>query len=142
VEGRKIQTGQGSGLGSYASQIEEPPADLTKRDAVGRIWAKDPSLWKSEPDHQLIIRNSLSWLTVMATVRQHASGLARFVVGVNQAGFRYVLVLTMGGSSLCPDVWRLTFGEAVGFPRLAVRTRWTRPASMRLRSPWICRTLS
>ena len=124
-----MRAGQTSGLDPYASHVEATLADLTKRDAARRIWAKDPSLWKSEPDHQKIIRNSLGWLTVMATIRQHASGLARFAVEVNQAGFRHVLLLGMGGSSLCPDVLRLTFGEAAGFPKLAVLDT-TDPASV------------
>ncbi|MFI5338787.1 MAG: bifunctional transaldolase/phosoglucose isomerase [Candidatus Methylomirabilales bacterium] len=124
-----VQVGQVSSLGPYASQVEATLADLMKRDAASRIWARDPSLWKSEPDHQKIIRNSLGWLTVMATVRQHASGLARFAVEVNQAGFRHVLLLGMGGSSLCPDVLSLTFGEAAGFPKLAVLDT-TDPASV------------
>jgi glucose-6-phosphate isomerase len=118
-----------SGLKPYASQVEATLADLAKRDAANRIWAKDPSLWKSESDHQKTIRNSLGWLAVMATVRQHASGLARFAVEVTQAGFRHVLLLGMGGSSLCPDVLRLTFGEATGFPALAVLDT-TDPASV------------
>jgi len=124
-----VQVGQVSGLGPYASQVEATLADLTKRDAASRIWVRDPSLWKSEPDLQKIIRNSLGWLTVMATVRQHASGLARFAVEVNQAGFRHVLLLGMGGSSLCPDVLGLAFGEAAGFPKLAVLDT-TDPASV------------
>jgi glucose-6-phosphate isomerase len=124
-----VRVGQVSGWGPYASQIEATLADLVKKDAAGRIWAKDPSLWKSEPDHQKIIRNSLGWLTVMATVRQHASALARFAVEMNRAGFRHVLLLGMGGSSLCPDVLRLTFGEAAGFPKLAVLDT-TDPASV------------
>jgi glucose-6-phosphate isomerase len=118
-----------SDLGSYASQVEATLADLAERNAAARIWAKDPSLWKLEPEHQQIIRNSLGWLTVMGTVRRHASGLARFTVEVGNAGFRHVLLLGMGGSSLCPDVLRLTFGEAPGCPRLAVLDT-TDPASV------------
>jgi transaldolase/glucose-6-phosphate isomerase len=130
MENHRIQVGQARGLDPYASQVEATLADLTKRDAAGRIWAKDPSLWKSEADHQKIIRSSLGWLTVMAIVRQHASGLARFAVEVNRAGFRHVLLLGMGGSSLCPDILRLTFGDAAGFPTLAVLDT-TDPASVR-----------
>ena len=127
--GAKIQGCEAGGLGRYVSQVEGTLADLTQRDAVARVWAKDPSLWKSDPDHQKIIRNSLGWLTVASTVRQHASGLARFAVEVGQAGFRHVLLLGMGGSSLCPDVLRQTFGEAARFPRLGVLDT-TDPASV------------
>jgi hypothetical protein len=67
---QNVQAGEVSGLQPYASELEATLADLTQRDAAGRIWAKDPTLWKAEPDHQKIIRNSLGWLTVMAMVRQ------------------------------------------------------------------------
>jgi glucose-6-phosphate isomerase len=116
-------------LGPYAKQVEASLADLAERDAVARIWAKDAALWKSEPDHQKIIRNSLGWLTVIPTIRQHAANLARFAVEVEQAGFTHVLLLGMGGSSLCPDVLRLTFGRTKGFPTLAVLDT-TDPASV------------
>lgn len=116
-------------LGPYAKQVEATLADLAQRDAVTRIWAKDAALWKSDPDHQKIIRNSLGWLTVMPTVRQHAANLAGFAVEVGQAGFTHVLLLGMGGSSLCPDVLRLTFGRTKGFPKLAVLDT-TDPASV------------
>jgi len=117
-------------LGPYAPQVEASLADLAKRDAVARIWAKDPTLWKSDPGHQQIIRNSLGWLAVMPTVRQHAANLAGFAVEVGQAGYAHVLLLGMGGSSLCPDVLRLTFGQANGFPTLAVLDT-TDPPSVR-----------
>jgi glucose-6-phosphate isomerase len=39
---------------------------------------------------------------------------------VKQAGFKHVLLLGMGGSSLCPEVLRLTFGKITGFPELHV----------------------
>ena len=47
MESHRIQMGQVSGLASYAPQVEAMLADLTKRDAASRIWAKDLSLWKS-----------------------------------------------------------------------------------------------
>ena len=120
---------QVGGLGPYASAVEAAFADLAQRNAAARIWARDPALWKADPDHQKIIRNSLGWLTVTTTIRQRAANLAGFAVEVGQAGFTHVLLLGMGGSSLCPDVLRLTFGGAAGFPTLAVLDT-TDPASV------------
>ena len=119
-----------SGLEACASGIEATLADLRRRDAVAKIWAKDAALWKSEPAHQKIIQNSLGWLTVMDTVRAHKSFLAKFAVEIGQAGFTHVVLLGMGGSSLCPDVLRLTFGSAAGSPALAVLDT-TDPSSVR-----------
>jgi glucose-6-phosphate isomerase len=136
------QGGGASGLDRYAREIEETLADLTQRQTGARIWRKDAALWKAEPDHQKIIRNSLGWLTVTATVRAHAANLAKFAMEVGQAGFRHVLLLGMGGSSLCPDVLRLTFGEAAGSPSLAVLDS-TDPATVQAleRSVDLTRTL-
>lgn len=139
VDRQKIRA---DGLDRYAREIEVALADLARRQAIARIWAKDAALWKADPEHQKIIRNSLGWLTVMATVREHAANLAKFTVEVGQAGFRHVLLLGMGGSSLCPDVLRLTFGEAAGFSSLAVLDS-TDPATVRTleRSADLARTL-
>jgi glucose-6-phosphate isomerase len=43
----------------------------------------------------------------------------QFAREVQQAGFRDVLLLGMGGSSLCPEVLTLSFGKQAGFPTLA-----------------------
>jgi glucose-6-phosphate isomerase len=120
VESLEPQQTRAGGLDRYAREIEVTLADLARRQAVSRIWAKDAALWKSDPEHQKIIRNSLGWLTVMTTVREHAANLAKFAVEVDQAGLRHILLLGMGGSSLCADVLRLTFGEAAGFSSLAI----------------------
>ncbi|MBI4842241.1 MAG: transaldolase, partial [candidate division NC10 bacterium] len=124
-----LQGCQVGSLGPYISGVEATLTDLAQREAAARIWARDPALWKADPDHQKIIRNSLGWLTVMTLIRQHAANLAGFAVEVGQAGFTNVLLLGMGGSSLCPDVLRLTFGGAAGFPTLAVLDT-TDPASV------------
>lgn len=119
----------GGVTGPVSAQIEAALEDLARRDASAKIWAKDPSLWKREPDHQKIIRNSLGWLTVMETTRQHAADLAKLAVEVERTGLSHVVLLGMGGSSLCPDVLRLTFGRLAGFPKLAVLDT-TDPASV------------
>jgi glucose-6-phosphate isomerase len=117
-------------LGEYAAQVDAALADLDRRDAVRRIWARDAALWKPDPEHQAIIGNSLGWLTVMAFVRAHKADLARFSLEVAEARFTDMLLLGMGGSSLCADVLRLTFGDVPGHPRLRVLDT-TDPASIR-----------
>jgi len=94
-----------------------------------RLWERDPAVWKSEPAHQRIIRNALGWLTVPDSMRAQASEVLSFVEEVKHAGFKCAVVLGMGGSSLCPDVCRATFGTAPGFLELHVLDS-TVPASV------------
>ena len=117
-------------LHEYAGQLEGALSELEKRQAAVKIWTKAPGLWKTEPNHQSIIRRSLGWLTVAEMMGEQSEELTGFADEVRGAGFSDVLLLGMGGSSLCPDVFRLTFGSAPGFPRLHVLDT-TDPASIR-----------
>ncbi len=96
-------------------------ADAEEVDLIDRVWNKDASLWKSEPPQQKIINNALGWLTVPRQLLASAEELKTFAdtVRVSQQ-FRHVMVCGMGGSSLCPEVLRQTFGRQQHFPELLV----------------------
>ena len=36
----------------------------SETDLPDRIWSKDASAWKTDPEHQKIIKNALGWLDV------------------------------------------------------------------------------
>src|SRR5204863_7102991 len=46
--------------------------------------------------------------------------LEAIAADVKSVGFKHALLLGMGGSSLCPEVLRLSFGKIDGFPELFV----------------------
>ncbi len=106
-------------LGSYAERVSEKLKAAEKDNWVARYWKKDASLWKSEPEHQAIIKNALGWLTVPEMLYEHADELKSFADEV-KASFEHVLLLGMGGSSLCVEVFRQTFGKQEGFPTIHV----------------------
>src|SRR5262249_39967034 len=83
----------------------------------------------SEEEHQKIIKNSLGWLTVPALVKSEWPRLKAIADDVRKAKFTNVLLLGMGGSSLCPEVLQLTFGNKSGFPKFAILDS-TEPASV------------
>ncbi len=90
-------------------------------NVVERIWKKDASLWKTEAAHVKIISNSLGWLKVPQTILDAADELVAFAEDIRASGeFQHVMVCGMGGSSLCPEVLRQTFGKQDGFPELLV----------------------
>ena len=82
---------------------------------VSRIWRKDSTLWSGRDEH-----NWLGWLRIVDRQLADAGHLEHAVADVQSAGFEYALLLGMGGSSLCPEVFSETFGPAAGFPRLRV----------------------
>ncbi len=93
-----------------------------------RMWAKDPTLWSPSPAPEITDR--LGWLTLPEAMHDHLDDLARFADEVKAAGIRHVMLLGMGGSSLAPEVFQRTFGNAAGYPRLMVLDS-THPAAVR-----------
>jgi len=107
-------------VGSFDEAVRAALDDLQAEDFVRRLWAKEPALWHEAPAHQAIIRNALGWLSVSEQQVRHVPELQAFADEVKTAGFTHILLLGMGGSSLCPEVLRMTFGVIRGFPELHV----------------------
>ena len=59
-------------------------------------------------------------MTVIDLIEANADELAAFSQRIRNDGFSDVMLLGMGGSSLCPEVFRRTFGKTEGFPTLHV----------------------
>lgn len=107
-------------LGRYEAQVEKRLRSLDEQRFSQRLWAGDPALWKADPEVQKKIKNRLGWLTVTKKMAGQVGELKEFAQSVKEAGFTDVILLGMGGSSLCPEVCRMTFGVADGYPDLKV----------------------
>ena len=107
----------GVGLGQHLPEVEATLLDLGRHDVMRRIWAGDHTVWK--PDAREIA-DRLGWLTVTDVTREQLPSLAAFGEEVRDAGFKHVVLLGMGGSSLGPEVLRQTFGSDGGYPELTV----------------------
>ena len=97
-------------LGGYEKAVEERVSSLERDQFCARLWRKDPSLWKSDPKEQEEIRNSLGWLDVAEKMEGNVGDLSAFVREVRVAGFRHVVLMGMGGSSLAPLALHRIFG--------------------------------
>jgi glucose-6-phosphate isomerase len=121
---------QTAALGRYQPAVEERLRALERQRVPARLWERDPSLWTADPARQKAIKNRLGWLTVTEAMAAQSRNLADFLRGPRRAGLSHALLLGMGGSSLCPEVLRLTFGVAPGALDLRVLDT-TDPAAIR-----------
>lgn len=112
--------GQSERLSSYNKRFENYLSRATSDGVVERIWSRDAALWKEEEEHQKVIRNSLGWLEAPESMRPHLKDLKAFSDEIRRDGFTHLLLLGMGGSSLCVEVFKRTFGQLEGYPRLLV----------------------
>lgn len=95
--------------------VEATLADWQSSGKVRRMWNKDATVWSGHDEAKW-----LDWLTVVDAQLADDSHLRRMADDVQGGGFQHVVVLGMGGSSLCPEVLRKTFGVVAGFPELHV----------------------
>lgn len=117
---RKRADGTSASLGRLEPAVKGALAKLDQEKFCQRLADRDATLWKKEPAHQAIIKNALGWLTVSESMLEHTDQVLSFVEGVVKEGYQHAVVLGMGGSSLCPDVCRETFGSRAGYPALEV----------------------
>lgn len=122
-------------LGQYEAAVQAGLRQMDQEKWMQRIWTKDATVWKSDADHQKIIQNSLGWMTVMPTVNDQLPRLKAIADDIRHAKFTHVLLLGMGGSSLAPEVFRLTFGRTKGYPEFAILDS-TEPSSVLERASW------
>ncbi|MBZ5614147.1 MAG: bifunctional transaldolase/phosoglucose isomerase [Acidobacteriia bacterium] len=82
---------------------------------VRRLWQQDASLWTNEDETKW-----LGWLGITDEQLANAAKLQTLADEVKNGEFSDILLLGMGGSSLCPEVLALTFPQTPGFPRLHI----------------------
>jgi len=107
-------------LGRYEADVQAVIKRAEDEQWTRKICRKDASLWKQEESHQKVIKNSLGWVTVPDQLYDAAEELAAFSARIRKDGFKDVMLLGMGGSSLCPEVFRRTFGKIPGHPEIHV----------------------
>jgi len=72
---------------------------------ISRIWEKDASVWTGQDEAKW-----LGWLDIVNEELGNLETYREFQREVESANFKDVLLMGMGGSSLCPEVLAKTFG--------------------------------
>ena len=100
---------------SMATAVNRSLAEWRAQGKVRRLWARDASLWTGKDEARW-----LGWLGVTNDQLAHIERLTYLTEMARRAGLSHVLLLGMGGSSLGPEVMKMTFGKITGFPELHV----------------------
>lgn len=94
----------------YNSDINNEIKELSDVNFIKRLYKKDATLWKNDPENTKIIKNSLGWLTLpqehVKTIKEVEDFTSK-ILSENQ--YKYAVLMGMGGSSLAPEVIRSIF---------------------------------
>jgi len=110
---------------NLSAAVKATIEDWKANGKARRLWARDASLWTNTDESK--------WLGWLGVAEDQISRLAQFqklAEEVRAAGFTHALLLGMGGSSLCVEVLKLTFGTVQGYPEMFVLDS-TDPAQIR-----------
>ena len=87
---------------ALAQQIE---AWETNKNTA-RVWNRDASVWTGDDEAKW-----LGWLDIIDAELGGSQKYRDLAADITAAGFTDVLLMGMGGSSLCPEVLALTFSK-------------------------------
>jgi transaldolase/glucose-6-phosphate isomerase len=98
-----------------AAAVKTAADDWRANGKVRRLWQRDATLWTGTDE-----ANWLGWLGITEDQIAQHENLRKVAEDAKTGGFSDILLLGMGGSSLCPEVLRMTYGKTAGYPELHV----------------------
>jgi transaldolase / glucose-6-phosphate isomerase len=98
-----------------AKAVQATLGDWNANNKVRRLWARDAALWTNTDEGKW-----LGWLGIVEEQLAKRDSFLKLADEIRSAGFTHACLLGMGGSSLCVEVLKLTFGEIAGYPQMSV----------------------
>jgi len=125
VEGAHATMEVRPGSPEMKKAFEEEMEAWRKGGRIRRLWAGDKSLWTSTDEDGWV-----GWLHIVEQELADVDRLHGFAEELKKRGFKDLVLLGMGGSSLGPEVLGKTFGRQAGWPRFHMLDS-TDPAQIR-----------
>ncbi|MBV9403980.1 MAG: bifunctional transaldolase/phosoglucose isomerase [Acidobacteriaceae bacterium] len=104
---------------SLPKDLEKAVKDAQKKwdtpKNTERLWNKDASLWTNTDESKW-----LGWLDIVGQELASISKFKALAAEISEDAFTHLLLLGMGGSSLAPEVFSLTFGKQGRWPELLI----------------------
>jgi transaldolase/glucose-6-phosphate isomerase len=88
---------------------------LRDSQTIARMWSRDASAWTGGDESKW-----LGWLDIVHAQLHDGARFDKFAAEVRERQFTDILLLGMGGSSLCPEVLELSFGKQAASPKFHV----------------------
>ncbi len=96
--------------GRFATLYERAVARAERSNAMARIMERDATVFTRRSTEQALIRHRLGWVDIATRMRRYVPSIESFGKDLIRAGFKHVVLMGMGGSSLCPELLGQMFG--------------------------------
>ena len=98
-----------------ARELQTAVEDWTHTGKIQRLWNHDKTLWRGADEDKW-----LDWLDIADRQLAQRKRFEDLAAQIKTHAYTDAVLLGMGGSSLCPGVLSLTFGQADRFPALSI----------------------
>lgn len=120
--------------GELESAVAQHISSLRQSDIQRRIFQKDASIWSKQKQEQDAIKNRLGWLNLPSIFSKQLKASLDFTEKIKAEGYKYAVLLGMGGSSLCTEVSKEVFGNRRGFLKIFVLDNTSPEAILQLKA--------
>ncbi|MGE5124510.1 MAG: bifunctional transaldolase/phosoglucose isomerase, partial [Acidobacteriaceae bacterium] len=107
-------------LGPLAKLVATRIAQMQADDFPRRFFARDASLWTTDPKGQEEVRIRMGWFSLPSSSQALLPELQKFVTVIQKAGYKTALLLGMGGSSLASEVLSSIYSGEVSGLQLSI----------------------
>ena len=101
-------------LGDLAKPVKKCVQSLNESKFTARVFQKDAALWTKSLEGQQEIEKRLGWLEAPRMGIPQVSGIQKEACKLIEEGFKRVVLIGMGGSSLAAEVMSLILGTRKG----------------------------
>lgn len=93
--------------GTLSKDFSRLVSRAAKLDAATKIMSRQAGVYTSSRPLREKIANRLGWVDIASSMQRRITDIETFGEGVIKDGMTQVLLMGMGGSSLCPEVFKL-----------------------------------
>jgi len=101
--------------GDLTAAIQKELNAWQQQNKMKRLWEHDKSLWTNTDEAEW-----MGWLDVSLEEEKELPRILALSKEINAKGYEDIILLGMGGSSLCPAMLAETFGHIDGYPHLHI----------------------
>ncbi len=93
--------------GKTAAAYERAVRKADKASVMQQIMKRRAGVFTRDAEVRKLIANRLGWVDSASTMKRRAANIEKFGASVFSSGIKHVVLMGMGGSSLCPELFKL-----------------------------------
>jgi len=97
--------------GKIGGEYEKALKKATRVELATNIMNRKAGVFTENPQIKKLIANRLGWTDIATKMKRNIAGIEKFGAEVIWAKFKHVVLMGMGGSSLCPELFKLVHGR-------------------------------